>query len=352
MTPRPVASLSLDLDDLWTYLRTHGDPAWSARPSYLATFVPRMLDLLDECGVSITWFLVGHDAARDEHHDRLRAIAERGHEIGNHTFEHEPWLQRYTPAELDEELGRAEAAIEAATGVRPMGFRGPGFSWSPSLLRTLVRRGYAYDASTFPTFLGPLARLYFLATARLTPEERERRAGLFGTWRDGLRPLGPYEWDVDGRPLLEMPVTTIPGVRAPFHLSYLIYLSRISTPLATGYLRAAIAACRAAGVGPSFLLHPLDLLGADEAPGLAFFPGMTLPVAHKRRVTVEALRLLGEAFELVPMGEHARRVRADAAAGRARLRVEAIEPTMGAAPRAPASLPRSTTLPTSARSEP
>jgi len=30
--PRPIASVSLDLDDLWTYLRTRGDPAWETRP--------------------------------------------------------------------------------------------------------------------------------------------------------------------------------------------------------------------------------------------------------------------------------------------------------------------------------
>jgi hypothetical protein len=37
---RPIASVSLDLDDLWTYLRTRGDPSWEQRPSYLPIFVP------------------------------------------------------------------------------------------------------------------------------------------------------------------------------------------------------------------------------------------------------------------------------------------------------------------------
>ena len=305
---RPVASVSLDVDDLWAYLRTHGDPAWERRPSYLAAFVPAVLEALEEVGATITFFLVGEDAARDDGAAQLRALAERGHEIGSHTFAHDVWLHTYSEAQADEELARAEVAIEAATGRRPTGFRGPGFSWSPALLRVLARRGYQYDASTLPTFVGPLARWYFLAGARLTPEERRRRAALFGAFRDGLRPNAPYWWALgDGRRVLELPVTTVPGVRTPFHLSYLLYLAGFSERLMIGYLRGALALCRAAGVEPSFLLHPPDLLGADEAPGLAFFPGMGLPAARKRRLFVRALRVLGEHFALVPMSAHAER---------------------------------------------
>ena len=53
----------------------------------------------------------------------------------------------------------------------PRGFRGPGFSLSAATLRVLERRGYIYDASTFPTFLGPLARAYYFMTAKLSKEE-------------------------------------------------------------------------------------------------------------------------------------------------------------------------------------
>ena len=39
----PNASVSLDMDNLWSYLKTHGDPTWESRPSYLEALVPRML---------------------------------------------------------------------------------------------------------------------------------------------------------------------------------------------------------------------------------------------------------------------------------------------------------------------
>ncbi len=306
---RPVASVSLDLDDLWTYLRTRGDPAWERRPSYLPTFVPRVLDLLRRHEMRITFFVVGYDATRESNLPHLRAIAEGGHEIGNHSFRHECWLQRYSPEELDEEIHRAHEALYQATGQQPTGFRGPGFSWSPQLFESLAKHGYTYDASTLPTFLGPLARLYFLASAKLSPEQRAERAALFGAVRDGFRPNRPYEWSLrSGSRLLEVPVTTVPVLRTPFHLSYLLYLSRYSTALMRAYLRFALASCRAFGVEPSFLLHPLDLLGGDEVPQLAFFPGMDLTSARKAQVFDEVLGEIAERFDRVTVGEQARRI--------------------------------------------
>jgi hypothetical protein len=316
MTPeRPVASISLDLDDLWTYLRTRGDPGWETRPSYLGLFLPRMLDLLSRLDLRITFFVVGFDATREANGPHLRALAERGHEVGNHSFSHECWLQRYSPARLDEEIARAHEALYAVTGQAPVGFRGPGFSWSPELFEVLSRRGYVYDASTLPTFLGPLARLYFLASAKLSAQERAERAALFGAFRDGFRPNRPYAWRLpDQRRLVEVPVTTVPVVRTPFHMSYLLYLSRFSTALMRGYLRFALAACRSFRVEPSFLIHPLDILGGDEVTQLGFFPGMDLTSARKTALVAEVLGVLREHFDLVTVRAHAERALADGAA--------------------------------------
>ncbi|RMD81773.1 MAG: polysaccharide deacetylase, partial [Candidatus Dadabacteria bacterium] len=162
------AGLSLDLDNAWSYLKTHGSRAWRELPSYLDVLVPRALDLLEELGLRITFFIVGQDAALARHHRVLRLIVERGHEVGNHSFSHEPWLHLYDPARIAEEIDQSARAIEEATGARPRGFRGPGFSVSPAVLEALADRGYLYDASTLPTYLGPLARLYYFRRARLS----------------------------------------------------------------------------------------------------------------------------------------------------------------------------------------
>jgi hypothetical protein len=307
MAERPLASVSLDLDNLWSYLKTHGDPGWESRPTYLPRFVPLLLDHLAALRCRITVFVVGLDAAREENREALRVIPDAGHEIGNHSYEHEPWLQRYERSQLEADLIRAEEAIVAATGCRPTGFRGPGFSWSADLLELLAERGYEYDASTFPTFIGPLARAYYFRSARLSETARAHRGLLFGGWAEGFRPLRPYFWSLrGGRRLLEIPVTTMPLLRVPFHLSYLLYLARFSEGLMRAYLDLAVRGCRVSGVEPSFLLHPLDLLGGDDVPALRFFPGMDLPTSRKVEIFHRVLRRLGETFTLVPMGVHAR----------------------------------------------
>ena len=46
-----LASLSLDLDNQWSYMRTHGDAGWESRPTYLPLVLPLALDLI-ESGLS------------------------------------------------------------------------------------------------------------------------------------------------------------------------------------------------------------------------------------------------------------------------------------------------------------
>lgn len=306
---RLCATVSVDLDDLWAYQRTRGDPAWRQFRSYLDIAIPRMLEALHQADCRATVFIVGADADRAGADRLLRPIAGAGHELGNHSFGHTCWLHRDDPAAIAADLARADRAIRAATGEAPVGFRGPGFTWSPQVLGVLADLGYLFDASLLPTFIGPLARRRLLRSSRLTATEQTLRAEVFGPWTNALRPVRPFRWRLeDGRTMLEIPVTTVPFIRVPFHQSYLVYLATCSRSVALGYFRAALAACRLGGVEPSVLLHPLDWLDGDEVPELGFFPGMSLGRKRKLSLLMESLRLLRESFTLVTMGALARRV--------------------------------------------
>lgn len=301
---RPVASVSLDLDNLWSYLKTHGNPAWETLPTYLPTVVPRLLDVFAGADVVATVFVVGQDTEDAQNHEALASISAAGHEIGNHSFSHEPWLRSYSRERIVAELERTEDGLLRVTGVRPTGFRGPGYSLSPTLLDVLAERGYAYDASTLPTWIGPLARAFYFRASKLDADEKRRRRELFGRARDGLRPLQPYRWDVSGRAVVELPVTTMPLTRLPIHVSYILYLHGLSPRLAATYFDLALRLCTATGVGPSLLLHPLDLLDAGDAPGTEFFPGMGLPAATKLAVVRRCLAQLTRRFHVVGTGAH------------------------------------------------
>jgi len=287
-------------------MKTHGDPGWQDFPSYLDIFIPHVLEVLDRLNLKITFFIVGQDAALDKNRDSLKLLTENGHEVGNHSFKHEPWLHLYSADEIKREITKAEEHIFRATGEKPVGFRGPGFSWSPDLLEMLSQNGYLYDASTLPTFLGPIARIYYFWTSKFTEEERNKRKELFGSFTNGIRPVKPYQWQLNSQTtLLEIPVTTIPIIKTPFHLSYLLYLSRFSATLMSLYLKTALNICRITRTEPSFLLHPLDLIDGDQVPDLAFFPGMDVDGQRKTELFERVLRQLSKYYTLVKMKDHA-----------------------------------------------
>jgi hypothetical protein len=262
--------------------------------------------------MTVTFFVVGQDAVLEKNHVALRSIAAAGHEIGNHSFHHEPWLHLHSEQRIEADLAQAEEHIERVTGQRPVGFRAPGYKLSPAILRVLARRGYLYDASTYPTFLGPLARVFFFVTTKLSPQEKLERKSSFGTLQDGLRSIRPYRWrmDVEGTDdgLVEIPVTTMPVFKLPIHLTYVLYLSTFSPALALMYFRTALSLCRLTDTQPSVLLHPLDFLGCEDLEELSFFPGMDVPCERKTRLVSEVVRLLCDQFTVVTIRQHALKV--------------------------------------------
>ena len=307
---KQIASLSLDLDNQWSYMKTHGDALWESFPSYLDLAVPRILAFLKERDLKITFFIVGQDAALEKNHAAIRSIVDAGHEIANHSFNHEPWLHLYSRDEIVEEFEKTENAIESVTGIRPVGFRGPGFSLSPTVIEVLGERGYEYDCSTLPTYVAPIARaFYFLKSPKMSAEEREKLKKLFGKFSDGFQTLDPHFIESAGRQMVEIPVTTLPVFKTPIHATYLLYLSSFSTLAAKAYWRMAVTACSITGTQPSMLLHPLDFLSGEDVDELKFFPGMNVPTASKIAFLDHALGQLKDRFEIVNMQEHANRFR-------------------------------------------
>ncbi len=309
---KPIASISLDLDNQWSYMKTHGDAGWKDFPSYLDLAVPRILEFLKRRELKITFFIVGQDAALAKNREAITSIASDAHEIANHSFNHEPWLHLYSKEELVQEFDKTEAALEKITGKIPKGFRGPGFSLSPAVLDVLGQRDYEYDCSTLPTYIAPLARaFFFLKSPDVSAEEKEKLKKLFGKFSDGFRSLRPHFVEAGGKRIVEIPVTTFPVIKTPIHASYLMYLFKFSETAARTYWKMAVAASRAAGVEPSLLLHPLDFLCGDDVSELKYFPGMNVHSDRKIAFLDEAIGLLDKRFEIVNMREHAKRFRAE-----------------------------------------
>ena len=135
---KPLASLSLDLDNKWSYMKTHGDQGWEEFPSYLSLVCPRVVDFFAERDLTITFFVVGQDAAIAENHEPLRMLADAGHEIGNHSFHHEPWLHLYDRQQVQEELQNAQDHILKPPVSAQSGFVVQALAFRQSLLKRLI----------------------------------------------------------------------------------------------------------------------------------------------------------------------------------------------------------------------
>ncbi len=94
------------------------------------TATPRLLSALERLGVHATHFVVGSDAARDP--GVLRALADAGHAIGNHGWEHhDAWRSSRTSTNLD----RGRVWLEDALGRLVPDTRPPFGRVTPAIYR-------------------------------------------------------------------------------------------------------------------------------------------------------------------------------------------------------------------------
>jgi peptidoglycan/xylan/chitin deacetylase (PgdA/CDA1 family) len=100
---------------------------------------PQVLDLLDQYAVKATFFCVGRRV--EDYAELAREIVRRGHAIENHSYRHLNYFSLLGPRALAHEIERAQEAIGAITGRRPLFFRAPAGLRSPLLDPILTRLG-------------------------------------------------------------------------------------------------------------------------------------------------------------------------------------------------------------------
>ena len=99
---------------------------------------PAVLDVLARHGAVATFFLVGEQVLRNP--TIPREIVAAGHEIGLHCHRHRNLL-RLAPWQVRDDIERAQAAIEDATGISPSLYRPPYGVLNATALRLARRDG-------------------------------------------------------------------------------------------------------------------------------------------------------------------------------------------------------------------
>lgn len=102
-------------------------------------WTPQILDELRKANIKATFFMLGMHV--EKYPEIARRVAEEGHEIGNHTYDHHGLIY-YTDEELETEVNRAEKAIKDATGIETVYFRPPKAWITESEKKKLKEMGY------------------------------------------------------------------------------------------------------------------------------------------------------------------------------------------------------------------
>lgn len=258
---RRLCAISVDLDEIHHYYAIHGlTPAGEAAHAVYERGLRRFRDFAAGERTPLTLFAVGADLQRAENAALASDMARRGHELGNHTFDHHYDLSRRNEDEIARQIERANDIIEAHAGQRPVGFRAPGYTMSDAVYRALARCGMAYSSSVFPCPWYYAAKVAALARMRLAGKSS---SSIISSPRVLSAPRAPYRAGQPyfrvGSGLLELPIQVTPRLRLPF----------IGTSLTA--LRPRLARRLAASlVGQELVnleLHGIDLLDADD--GLA-----------------------------------------------------------------------------------
>ena len=304
------ASVSVALDSLHHYCRIHGlsESMLDERVRGLVygAAVPRFLELFAEVGVPATFFAIGEDLCLPGAAQALREAHGMGVEVASHSFSHDYALSRQPAGELAADVQRSLEVLEAAVGVRPVGFRAPGYALSPALYRALCDAGLAYDSSTFP------AAPYYAAKAAvmgaLALVGRPSRSVLDRP-RVLAAPTAPYRPDPDepyargGGPVLELPVAVSPGLRVPF-------IGTLAVAAPWPLVRQVYGSLqRSAHL--NFELHAVDLLGSgDGLPGplLRQQRDLSIPWEGKRRRLHELFSWMRRDFDVVTLRDAAARL--------------------------------------------
>jgi polysaccharide deacetylase family protein (PEP-CTERM system associated) len=203
--------------------------SWDTMPNRVVAQTRRLLDMLARHNAHGTFFVLGWIAER--HPDLVREIADGGHEIASHGWDHAR-VTTLTPDVFADSVCRSKELLECITGREVLGFRAPSFSIVPGLewaLEVLVSEGYSYDSSLFPV--------------------RRRGYGYPGGRRD------PYWINCPSGTLIEMPPATLRKVGINLPAAGGGYLRLL--PL--GLMTAAILGCEQRHAPATLYIHPWEI---------------------------------------------------------------------------------------------
>lgn len=287
-----TASVGVDVDALKYYFQIHGLPVEEASDEAWSLGVSRFLSLFEDVGCKATFYCVASDLVSPVARTWIQEITRQGHEVGNHSLDHDYRLTRLSDTEIYHQVSESRVQLEMAAGQPVVGFRAPGYHVNGTVLRAAKASGHLYDSSVFPCVPYYVAKAGVMGLMKLRGRASK---SILGTPKCLTAPRAPYlanEQDPYRRAsttgLQEFPISVMAGVPL---------IGTAFTALG-GHLSAAVTKS-ALMVNQHITLefHAADLLSIDEDnldAGLSVQPDLNISWLRKREIYAKTLSVVNQ----------------------------------------------------------
>ena len=208
------AGFSVDFEDLKHFYRTLSVPQGNNDEDFFRFTAQEFSKIFKKHNIKSTFFFIGQDLEKKKNSDDVKALYDEGHEVGNHTYTHPFGFRKCSYREKYDELRKTDRILKKITGSDVTGYRAPCYDYDDSQRDILIKLGYSYDSSVFPSFFNMPLKLLWKVYGK-------RDSG-FGRLGFSFKPLRPY----DDNGLLELPITMTPIIRIPFYTTPLLMLGK------------------------------------------------------------------------------------------------------------------------------
>ena len=203
---------------------------------------------------------------------------------------------------------------KSVTGIRPIGFRSPGWNIDDSAIPLLKELGYRYDSSVFPTTLMPLMK--FAHWASMSGQAKPNRTTM-GMWRYMTAPITPYQTSQASLSkkgesgLVEFPVSVTPFLRLPFFATLLLKAGN-------KFYKTFYESIKRAGLPVHFQMHLSDFVDyslpelQDQIPPThrgAYVPqALVTPLKKKLKVFGMMMDLMVADYDFITLNKWSERL--------------------------------------------
>lgn len=303
--PKKIGVIQIDVDGLWVIFQHFGFDYHETQDIMYESALPSFLDLLDAFNVKATLFVVGRDLLSPSKVNLLRKAVKKGHEIANHTMNHTEGFSFLPFNKKKQEIEDAECIIQDKLCVVTKGFRTPSNDVDNNVLRILEDRGYVYDSSLLPTYYGPLLKRLKFSSLKISRKDHYLGKPLYG-----LSPLIPYHpsyeaiWKKGKMKIIEVPITTMPWLRFPFHTSFTF----AGYQLGLGFMlfKIGYALLSMTKLPLNFVFHTNELSEPIYEDKIKRQLGLNLSLETKQKICKYILSTIKRDFNIISTLEYSR----------------------------------------------